>query len=48
MQLLKDLLEKVDKQSIKGKDDKAKKSEYKLFKYSKLGSFWIRNLINIK
>ena len=24
---------------IKGKDDKAKKSEYKLFKYSKLGSF---------
>ena len=33
---------------IKGKYDIAKKSEYKIFKYSELGNFRIRNLINIK
>ena len=33
---------------IKGKDDIAEKSENKLFKYSELGNFGIRNLINIK
>ncbi len=29
---------------IKGKDDVAEKSENKIFKYSELGNFWIRNL----
>ena len=33
---------------IIGKEVIAKKSENKLFKYSKLGNFRIRNLINIK